>query len=272
MSATSKPHSIVVGVDLSPYSKTVVRQAKILATGMKVPVIYVLVYEDIQHFDDLKTETAKISSKLREKARKSYGLGIGARIEIRFGRAEDEILKVARSQKKPLIMVGHRSLGPVASFFLGSVADKLASLSPYPVWIHRGEKAVRPRRILVPTDFDRRTDRALSLVENFRRDFKSHVEAHHIVGEPFPILDYPTWKRLEEKMAGEAERKMTAFGRRHPQLRVGLSRGGVAAGIRRQAQRSDLIAIAPRRKPKSSFGRVTGKLVRSGTKPVLVVP
>lgn len=264
--------SIVVGVDLSDYSVHVARQAKLLASALSLPVVYVLVYEDVNHYEGVNPEASKIAEKLKAKARSRYGLGGTANIQVRFGRAEKEILEVAKTQKNPLIMVGHRSTGRVAHFFLGSVADKLASHSPFPVWIHRGEKPKLPLRILVPSSLGRRTDKALTLLESFRRDFDAKIEVHHVVGEPFPILDYPTWKVLEKEMLTAAERRMRAFERTRPFVRVSISRGAVTAGIRRRAAKFDLIVLTPARKPKSTFGRVTGRLVRSGDKPVLVVP
>lgn len=264
--------SIVVGVDLSDYSVHVARQAKLLSSALGLPVVYVLVYEDVNHFEGVNPEASRITERLKTKARSRYGLGGNANIQVRFGRAEKEILEVAKSQKSPLIMVGHRSTGRVAHFFLGSVADKLASHSPFPVWIHRGEKPKLPLRILVPSDLTRRTDKALKLLDAFRRDFDAKIEVFHVVGEPFPILDYPTWKLLEKEMLAAAERKMRAFERNRPFVRVGLARGAVAAGIRQRSSEFDLIAVTPARKPKSAFGRVTGRLVRSSDKPVLVVP
>jgi nucleotide-binding universal stress UspA family protein len=52
------------------------------------------------------------------------------------------------------------------------------------------------------------------------------------------------------------------------------AQGTVADRIRDHAENFDLIAISPHEKTKTKtpFGSVTAKVVRSGDKPVLVVP
>ena len=56
-----------------------------------------------------------------------YGIGFETRTEI--GYAADVIARIAEEEDFELIVMGSRGLSGIASFFLGSVADRVAHTS-----------------------------------------------------------------------------------------------------------------------------------------------
>lgn len=171
--------TIIVGVDLSDDSKLVVREARELGREMNAPVKFIHVHEeDLGHsVNNLKLDRAKITRSYQNEAKELYGDDV--EIQVRFGRADREIIAVARRSPNPLIVVGHRGGGALSRFLLGSVAESLAQSSPCPVWFHRGSKVVQPRKILIPSDLDKRSEHTLRAVEPLRNVF--HADDFDVV-------------------------------------------------------------------------------------------
>ena len=60
-------------------------------------------------------------------------------ITVRSGKAYDQIVKFAEEIGAVMIMIGHRGLGAMERFFLGSVAAKVVANAPCSVYVHRPE-------------------------------------------------------------------------------------------------------------------------------------
>ena len=265
--------TLIVGVDLSDYSNLVAAEAKQLSDELGLPLIYVFVYEDVNQYQETVTlDRRKVAMLYEEKIRSQYRVEDKQKVIIRFGRADKEIIAVAKKEKNPLLLVGHKSGHAIARFFLGSVAEKLASTSPFPLWIHRGEKVLLPKKILIPSDLSARSDKTIAEVEGLNKTFNSDVEIYHVLNQPFPILDYQAWSAVETAIKEADDKRIKSFKKKHPSLKLIRSRGSVAESIQQHSKKYDLVAVSPRPKSKVSFGRVTGKIVRSGDTPVLVIP
>ncbi len=265
--------NLVVGVDLSDYSKLVVQQATLLSESLKLSLVFVYCYEDAANYSDsLILDPYKIERIYETKVRHFYELKTNHKVFVRFGHADKELIAVAKKQKSPMIMVGHKGNQTIARFFLGSVAEKLAGSSPFPVWIHRGDKSLLPKKILVPTDLSAQSDRTILRVSMLQKSLNSEVQIYHVLTEPVPILDYQAWAMMVDAMKKADDKKLRAFQKKHPSLNVSRSQGPIVDCIQRQARNFDLIALAPRQKSKMLFGRVSGKVIRSGDTPVLIVP
>lgn len=263
--------SLVVGIDLTPYSKIVVAQARILSKVLGAKPVFVFAFEDVNHFAGVQTEESVMAKELDQKVRRYYRFGSADHVEVRFGAPSDQILEAAQSRKNPMIVIGHRGTGFLSRLFLGSVAEKLISTSKFPVWIQRGEKALSPKRLLVPTDLSPLVEKALGAVAALRgRDSK--VEIHHVIEEPVPVLDFEAWAILKTEMEKAEARKASKFRRRHPELPITRSRGPIAQAILRRAKNFDAVILTPRRRGKATFGRVAGKIMRAGSAPVLILP
>jgi len=85
-------------------------------------------------YDELKSAHHKMLSKALERAK---GLKPSLKIstELREGRPADQIVMAAEEGGFDLIVLGHRGLGKVKEFFLGSVSDRVADEARCPVLI-----------------------------------------------------------------------------------------------------------------------------------------
>ena len=129
-----------------------------------------------------------------------------------------------------------------------------------------------PKKILIPSDLSVRSDKAIYEANKLKDTFKSKIEIYHVLNEPYPILDYDAWSAVETAIKKADDKRIKSFKKKHPALKLVRSRGAVAEAIERHSKKFDLVAISPRPKSKVSFGKVTGKVVRSGDTPILIIP
>ncbi len=61
-------------------------------------------------------------------------------ISLRSGSPYEQIVRFAEEENADIIMIGHRGLGNVQRFFLGSVAAKVVAHAPCSVYVHRPRK------------------------------------------------------------------------------------------------------------------------------------
>lgn len=261
---------IVVGVDLSDYSKIVVKEALELGKKLHVPITFLYVYSEVHSAEYTKYLTPSLLKSVRHK----YRLSDDSDIVIKYGKPADQIIVFAKKVKNPLIVLGHKGHSRILRMFLGSTAERVALLSSFPVWIHRGNKIGIPHKILVPSDLTARTDKTLNDVKTLQRAFDADTEVYHVWQDPFPIFDYPAWPTLYHEIKKTEETKVRRFKSKHPELKTAEIQGDVVGQIQSHMRGFDVLAISPRNHKGKvpMFGSVTAKLVRSGNKPVLVCP
>ena len=266
--------NIIVGVDLSDYSKKVVKEAQHLAEKMNSELVYVHAIT-IDHFKSaFNAETSNLTAHFENEVRQKYGLINETTVVIRFGRPYEEIIAVAKLYQRPMIVVGHRGTSAIARFFLGSNVERIALISPYPVWIHRGLKTILPHRILVPSDLDSRSVDMVSGIKSFQKTFDSKYELYHVTPQPPPLLDIQNYGLIVDGIKKADDRDLKKFKRKNPSLKVVQASGQIVDKIQTHSKKFDVIAISPTQRKKSSpfFGGVTAKIIRSGDKPILVLP
>lgn len=270
---SSQTKTIIVAIDFSDYSKIVAKEGRLLAKRLKVKAIFVHVFQEASLLDSkFKLERAGYLQDIEALARKKYELGRRDAVIICEGKAHEQIIKIASQVRSPLIMVGHRGRNPVARLFIGSTAEKLALESPFPLWIHRGTKAVLPKKILAPFDFSDRTDRSIAQLSALNKSLSCKLEMYHVMQEPFPALDFQAYSVIYEEVKRADDEGMKAFKERNPKLKTKRDKGWVVECIQYHSRSFDLVALVPRKdKNLEYFGSVTTKLIRSGTKPVLVL-
>ena len=81
----------------------------------------------------LQSMSAELLTKARDRARNLGVLTI--QLESRSGDVVQTIIKIAQEKGTDLIVVGKRGTGLIAGLLLGSVSQKLVSLSPLPVTV-----------------------------------------------------------------------------------------------------------------------------------------
>jgi nucleotide-binding universal stress UspA family protein len=150
----------------------------------------------------------------------------------------------------------------------------LASTSPFPLWIHRGNKVIRPKKILIPSDLSERSETTINEVKNLKNTFQSQFEVYHVLPHPTPILDYKLWSAINREMKKDDDKKIRAFKRKFPTLKTARARGPIIDSINQRSKSFDLIAITPhsRSQERNAFQGISSKIVRSGETPVLIVP
>ncbi len=83
---------------------------------------------------DLRKSHEDLLSKTREKAQKVKP-DLVITNELVEGRPADKIIEAAKQGDFDVIFVGSRGIGGIKEFFLGSVSDRVADESPFPVVI-----------------------------------------------------------------------------------------------------------------------------------------
>lgn len=262
---------LIVGIDFSDYSKIVVREARVLAKRMKIPIIYVHSYTDERWPENIRDELFK---SLPEQIRVTYNLEPKADVRTGFGDAAKFILETAGNLSNPLIVIGHKGKNPLVRLFLGSTAEKIAQTSPYPVWIHRGERIILPEKILVPSDFGRQTNHTLRQIESLSKSLHPKIELYHVSQEPIPLLDYSTWNYVYADIMAHEDKQFAQFKKNHSEYKIVREQGlDVANMIKKRARNFDVVAVSPKGKGRSSpfVGHVTSRVMRSIDKPVLII-
>jgi len=127
--------NILVPLDGSKYSEKALLHACDMAKNYKSRLILLYVVEKSLSINLLdKKEYLKILRKFGNKVLiKGKDIttqqGIDSKIIIKEGNIVNEIIKLAKSEKCNLIIVGSKGLGTTARFLLGSVSNKLANNS-----------------------------------------------------------------------------------------------------------------------------------------------
>jgi nucleotide-binding universal stress UspA family protein len=276
MKVQSKIKTVLVGVDFSRFSKATVKQARAIAKKIKVPLVLVHVFENplMTKWNDSASKHS-LSDVYMKQIKKNYSLEANDKAIVRCGVAFEEILTVAKNTPSPLIVVGSRGKrGAIARFFLGSTAERLALQSSYPLLIHKGQKIVLPKKILIPCDFSSRSKNTIEGSKKLGLKDMS-FELYHVLQPPAPILDYPHWQIMFDDIKKINEQELSRFQKKYGPLKVAETNNSDVTGtIEKHSKSFDWIAISPRKHKGifPSFGSVTSKVVRSGEISVLVIP
>ncbi|MEM2563402.1 MAG: universal stress protein [Candidatus Bathyarchaeia archaeon] len=93
---------------------------------------YSIAYDDLVR--EVKAAHEKILSHALRRARRLKP-NLEVSTLLKEGRPADEIIKTAKEGEFDLIVMGHRGLGRVKEFFLGSVSDRVADEAHCPILI-----------------------------------------------------------------------------------------------------------------------------------------
>jgi nucleotide-binding universal stress UspA family protein len=133
--------NILVPLDGSDFSKKALIQACDMTKNYRANLILTYIVDKSHSLNLLdKNEYLKMLRKFGEKVlikgkEMAKDEGVDATTIMKEGDITNEIIKLAKSKKCNLIIVGSKGLGATARFFLGSVSSKLANNSPCSVLI-----------------------------------------------------------------------------------------------------------------------------------------
>lgn len=199
------------------------------------------------------------------------------------GAPDDEIVRLA--QAGDAVVLGTHGRGPVAHFFLGSVAERVVRRSSVPVLTVRagGAHGLPARRILVPVDFSEPSRAAVELAARLACRGAA-VDVLHVwetpreAGGDALVVHLPSGERssVADYIHDGAKREMHAFlaglsDLGHVELRRALKGGDPAAAIVEAARDYDLVVMGThgrRGLPHVLLGSVAEKVVRRSPCPV----
>jgi universal stress protein E len=207
--------------------------------------------------------------------------------EVRVGRADEEVLRVAREHRADLIVVGsHRDR---AGFWnrLGSTAERIMGGSAVPVLVVHGAPRDVPRLLLAAVDD---SDTANQVIEHTRaltqrlsaRGKVVHVLPHRAIqrlvmpGE-ITIHDHRLVEAEEQLVVATHEWLASLLDGALDELTPAVSLGDPAEGILREARDAGahLLVVGRERKSRARrflLGSVAGAVTRAANCPVLVIP
>lgn len=205
--------------------------------------------------------------------------------------AKDGIIAFAKAEKPDLIVMSTHGHGPVARFFLGSVARSVIAGAPCPVlcvkrdgsgMLGAGGEDLRIEHIVVPIDFSEDSRTALTLAADYARIYGAHLHLLYVVHVDIPLILVPEGSTrfldLNDELRTDISGRLQEFQRDvDPTLEnvvVIVEKGSPAKEIARYAEShaADLI-VASRKglgKTPHGFGCVAGRLLKEAHCPVLV--
>lgn len=104
--------------------------------GYNLPDKVVRAFTHAQHAWLEELLTSLSAQTLNQARNRALGSGVKTiQLETRAGEVSQTIIEIAQEKKADAIIVGKRGAGQVAGLLLGSVSQKLVSLSPIPVTV-----------------------------------------------------------------------------------------------------------------------------------------
>lgn len=180
----TRPQNIIAATDFSENANRAVRQAAHLARawGASLTLVHVFndsvwaslkaVYDlpgwaDIRPAETARTRLAALAGQVTQE------FGVTADIEVRIGRASQQISEIVAARQADLLVVGEHGENWVSDVVLGGTALKVLEATRIPVLMVRQPAPAIYRRILIATDFSTTSERAACLA------MECFPDAHH---------------------------------------------------------------------------------------------
>lgn len=277
---------VLVATDFSKPAESALRSAEALAaaSGSTLRVVHVvevpppsvrsvLARGSYRQIEEAWTRQGR--SRLDEVVEASRDRGSAAEGVVRIGAAADEILAEAGAGGVDVICLGASGHSTLERMLLGSTAEEVVRRARVPVLVVRDRPLGEIRRVLLPVDFDDRSEVAMRFAMEAFED--AEMLALHVVA-PLPPADpvtgplVPDLAEIHEEM--EARLDPVAGGRVPLEVRLRVDPAGAILERAREYD-ADLVVLAThgRRGLRRLFlGSVAGKVVRHIDRPVLVLP
>lgn len=272
--------TVIVGVDFSPYSKLVVRQAEILAIEFHAKLIlaYAIVEPwQLEHPEAYSSVTTPPLDReileAEKKIQSFYKPKQNAKIFIAKASPPSVLSFVVDSNPGSLIVIGSRGLGAVSRFLLGANAEQIALTSSCPVWVHRGPKIVRFDRILIPIDLSQNAQRVIHLIKTWTAIKELRQKFLFVSPEAPETVDPMEFRMSSEKLSHAVHHSLREFKDSRGEVPLISDEGDPAERICHFGENFDVIAVNPHNRSGffGTFGKVTTKVIRTSHVPVLVL-
>jgi len=288
--------SLVVPIDFSETSIRALDYALALAGefGSQIHLVHVLEFPTV--FNSITNPSYAIWDKeakrsavarLAELLDEKVNALISANSEVCFGRAYQAICDAAQKQKADLIVIGTHGFTGLKHLLLGSTAERVIRHAPCSVLVVRkqtGRNAkplLKPRKILVPTDFSKPAEQALHSAIALARQHQAQIHLLYVVPIHYAVGDYDLmdYAMLAAEQKEEGQKQLAALSRKLVQqisVTAGVRHGRPAVEINEAAAEldCDLIVISTHGRTgwnHALLGSTTEEAVRHASCPVLVV-
>jgi nucleotide-binding universal stress UspA family protein len=201
------------------------------------------------------------------KADKKSGIDI---IAMR-GMPSSSIIETAAKYPNPLIIAGYKGVRPVAEFFFGSTAQALVLDAKIPVWIHRGNKIVKPEKVLIPHDLSVESNRSIDTVNELSLVTPFQYEVFFVQQRPYPILDYSTYTLAEKQLLKDTKAKVSKLKKKYVGLNFSTETGNVMSKISKKVKNFDIMVVAHHNPSGMFSSSATLSLLKKVNKPTLIV-
>jgi nucleotide-binding universal stress UspA family protein len=295
--------TILVPLDGTSFAEQALRHALSIARRAKAEIALASVDEvlpvelaDVDGLGQIRDARARYLDALVERIRASGVTGVSS--VVLTGAVADQLETYRTEIGAGLTVMSTHGRGPLSRAWLGSVADRLSRATAVPIMLVRPEaddaaevdlaSDVELGDIVVPIDGSPLSESALEPATALGLLFGASYTLLRFVAFPHlpPSVYMPDIieenRRLVEEMRPEAESQLQtlASGLEARGLAVSWTNGivtNVATSILEvaEARNADLIAMASHGRGgirRMTLGSVTDKVVRSSTRPVLVVP
>ena len=289
--------SIVVPIDFSQTSIKALDYAIALAGefGSQIHLIHVLESPSVFNStsqpsyaiwdkEAKKSATARLAELVDEKVDEWTTVNS----EVRSGRAYKTICEAAREEKADLIVIGTHGFTGLKHLLLGSTAERVIRHTPCSVLtvrtqqVRNAKPVVKPKKILVPTDFSKPAEEALQSAVALAKHYQAQLHLRYVVPVHYGAgennqIDY-RWLEVDEMEAGQ--KKLAALSKtllaKKISVKTEIRRGRPSLEITEAAEKlgADLIALSTHGRTgwqHALLGSTTEEVVSHSLCPVLVV-
>ncbi len=262
------PQRILVPFDFTDVSKAAFRHAGALAKGLKAAVDVVYVEETVPIM-----ETAWFASRLEFRTRRKILahlrsiIGDGPRLHVEAGDPAAVLMRLARTLRPHLIVMGTHGRTGFDRVWLGSVTEAVVRNSPVPVLSVR-RPAPQIQRVLSPVNFASYSEYGFLYAAAAAVGFGVPLTALHVVADPTRCGNPELRMRSLELRLPEPVKSALKF-------EGEVRKGAPTEEILRAAKDTDLVVLVAHRKSLLEdfvLGTTAERILRHCRAPVLSVP
>lgn len=260
------PKTILVGFDLSDVSMDAWRHARKWAHrfGAALEVAYVEEWVHQETWQSI-TMSASLKKEIKEQIRKT--LGPEPKIHVCQGDPAVSILRLARTRRPDLVVMGTHARTGLSRAWLGSVAETVVRFCPVPVLTARG----RPepiRSILAPVNFTGYSEQGFFYAAKIASELKARLTGLHVYVDPIKCSN-PTLRlsRLGERLPEDVRKTF--------RLALRAEYADPVEKIVGETAKHDLVVLVAHRKSLLKdwvLGTTAERVLRHSPAPVLTIP
>lgn len=258
------PKRILVPFDFSEVSLAAWRQAQLLSRrfGARVEALYVEEWVPTGELFQPWRLTPRRRAQMRDRVRSK--IGRLARVHVLEGSPVVMILRLVRTRRVDLIVMGTTGRRGIDRFWRGSTTESVTRLSPVPILAVRGR--ARPiRSILAPVNFTDYSDLGFFYAAEMAAALKAPLTALHVTADPLRCGNprFLTCNLIE---------RLPPSTLRHFRPEVRVRRGIPHEEIVVESSRHGVVVLSAHRKSLFSLGTTAERVIQGADVAVLTVP